>query len=158
MEISIRPEWDNIEKARNFVAEFCTQRELSPEARDATVMIVSELSENAIKYGNFSSGESAIKAIVSVEEDSVTVEVINPVGPESREYLSELDKTIQWIRGFQDPFEAYGEKLRELSKRMLSDHSSSLGLARIAYEAQAILDFFVDEEDLLNVSAIAPRN
>ena len=158
MEIFISPKWDSIENARNVVADFCTQQELPPKHRDATVMIVSELSENAIKYGYFPSEESNIKAIVSVEDENIIVEVINPVGPQSRDHLVDLDRTIQWIRGFQDPFEAYTEKLRELSKRMLTDHSSSLGLARIAYEAQAILDFFVDEEDQLNVSAITQRN
>ncbi len=158
MEICISPEWENIENARNAVADFCARQDLPANHRESTVLIVSELAENAVKYGHFSSEGSNIKAVVSLEDDSITVEVIHPVGPGSRDHLAELDRAIQWIRGFQDPFEAYTEKLKELSKRTLNDHSSNLGLVRIAYEAQAILDFFVDEEDMLNVSAITHRN
>ena len=45
------------------------------------------------------------------------------------------------------------EKLKEISKKPLEDEESGLGLARIAYEGKAILDFFVFE-DILNVSAV----
>ena len=72
----------------------------------------------------------------------------------SAKNLKILDKTIQWIRGFQNPLEAYTERLKEVSKKPLNDENSGLGLVRIAYEGKAILDFFVSENSLLNVSAL----
>ena len=33
-----------------------------------------------------------------------------------------------------------------------------IGLARIAYEAGAVLDFFVDEDNILNLSAVRSLN
>ena len=36
----------------------------------------------------------------------------------------------------------------------MRDENSGLGLVRIAYEGDAILDFFVSDEGILNVSAI----
>jgi hypothetical protein len=61
----------------------------------------------------------------------------------SQEIVAKLDKTVQLVRVYQDPFEAYVEKLKEVSRRPLNDEESGLGLVRIAYEGKAILDFFV---------------
>ncbi len=157
MIISLEPDWDKIEKARNLVAEYCDSHNLPKSVAEAVVMVVSELAENAIKYGYFSSGENSITIEISLRDDNISIEVTHPVERESYDHLVELDKTIQWIRGFQDPFEAYTEKLRTVSKKALDDHSSGLGLVRIAYEGQAILDFFVDEKDMLNISAVSNR-
>ena len=66
-----------------------------------------------------------------------------------------MDKTIQWIRGYQDPFEAYIERIKEVSKKPLHDMESGIGLVRIAYEGNALLDFFVAENNMLNVSVVS---
>ncbi len=155
MKFSFEPEWGEIEKARDTVADFLNSHNISANIVEAAAMVVSELAENAIKYGDFSDTHSTVTANISLEGNSIIIEVTHPVGQESFAHLIELDKTIQWIRGFQDPFEAYIEKLRELSKKSLGDHTSGLGLVRIAYEGQATLDFFVDERDMLNISAIS---
>ena len=68
--------------------------------------------------------------------------------------LSKLDKRIQWIRSFQDPFEAYIERIKEVSKKPLHDKESGIGLVRIAYEGNALLDFFVNDNSTVNVSAV----
>ena len=83
------------------------------------------------------------------------MEVTNPFDESCRADLETLDRLVQWIRGHQDPFEAYLEKLEEVSRKPLQDETSGLGLARIAYEGGALLDFFVDERNFLNVSAFA---
>jgi hypothetical protein len=69
--------------------------------------------------------------------------------------LSRLDQTIQWIRGYQDPFEAYIERIKEVSKKPLKDMESGIGLVRIAYEGKALLDFFVGDNNVLNVSVVS---
>jgi len=84
----------------------------------------------------------------------VTIEVNNPVDESTSHDLRRLDRTIQWIRGYQDSFEAYIERMKEISKKPLKDEESGLGLVRIAYEGKAILDFFVRDDNMLNVSAV----
>ena len=70
-------------------------------------------------------------------------------------HLRKLDKTLQWIRGFQDPFQAYVERIKQISRKPFDDEISGLGLVRIAYEGNAILDFFLSEDNQLNVSAVS---
>lgn len=111
-----------------------------------------ELLENAVKYGHFKPGDE-IELVVEVARRSVTVEVRNPVN-EDPERLKRLDDTIQWIRGYQNPFEAYVEKMKEVSSQPYTPGQSGLGLTRIAYEGQCILDFYVDDTNILAVSAV----
>ena len=118
-------------------------------------MIVSELIENGIKYGHFMMENKVLTVEINVKNESIIIEVFNPIDKSSIKDLSKLDKTIQWIRGFQDPFEAYIERLKDVSKKPLHDKESGIGLVRIAYEGNALLDFFVSDNNILNVSAIA---
>ena len=117
-------------------------------------MILSELAENSIKYGDFHGSDAEIMVSLDIGKDFITIEVNNPVDPDSGIHLQRLDKMIQWIRGYQDSFQAYIERLKEIARKPLEDEESGLGLARIAYEGKAILDFFV-MDDNLNVSAIS---
>ena len=84
----------------------------------------------------------------------ITIEVNNPIDKIIENHIKRLDKTIQWIRGYQDSFEAYVENLKIVSRKPLEDEESGIGLTRIAYEGRAILDFFVDD-NILNVSAVS---
>lgn len=45
-------------------------------------------------------------------------------------------------------------KVKEVSQKHLREENSGLGLARIAYEGKAILDFFVNEDGILSLSAL----
>jgi hypothetical protein len=38
----------------------------------------------------------------------------------------------------------------------MTSTESGLGLVRIAYEGRSILDFYIDEENMLSVSAVYP--
>lgn len=155
IEFSVKPEWDEIEKIRNESAEFLQSHEFSDNTIHSLSMIISELIENGIKYGNFKIVENRVVVIINIERNAVTIEVLNPVDASADEHLSKLDKTIQWIRGYQDPFEAYIERIKEVSKKPLKDTESGIGLVRIAYEGKALLDFFVGENNILNVSVVS---
>lgn len=151
--IIIEPLWDEIENARNQVSQLLIEKNMQEEHVHAVTMIVSELIENGIKYGKFSSGGN-IETQINIANNLITVEVIHPMDTADRLHLRELDKMIQWIRGYQDPFEAYIEKLKIVAKMPMRDKKSGLGLVRIAYEGGAILDFFINEDSKLNVSAV----
>ena len=153
--IIVEPKWDQVEQVRNKSSDFLKTHGFPDDTVYALTMVISELVENSIKYGNFALPQNKVILSVDIGENIITVEVINPVDETTYSHLEKLDKAIQWIRGHQDPFEAYIGKLKEVSKRPLDDEESGLGLVRIAYEGRAILDFFLAEDDLLSVSAVS---
>ncbi len=155
IEFDVKPDWDEIEKVRNESADFLQAHELSDDTTHSLSMIISELIENGLKYGDFETEGNKVVVIINVAANMVTVEVLNPVNKSAYEHLSKLDKTIQWIRGYQDPFEAYIERIKEVSKKPLHDMESGIGLVRIAYEGNAVIDFFVAENNMLNVSVVS---
>lgn len=155
-EFSIDPDWEEVENLRNEAENFFRDTGLPEEIVESLTMVTSELIENGIKYGSFSDRGERVRLIISLEPENITIEVIHPVDEKAYPNLTKLDRTIQWIRGYQDPFEAFIERLREISRKPFEDETSGLGLARIAYEGQAILDFFVNDQGLLNVSAMSP--
>jgi hypothetical protein len=155
MKLTVEAKWDEIETARNKSSRFLTSHGLPSDSVQAFTMVVSELIENSIKYGTFAPSRNKVVVDIRIDEGVVTAEVINPIDKSVYKHLKQLDRTIQWIRGHQDPFEAYVERLREVSKKPLNDEESGLGLTRIAYEGKAIVDFFLSDENFLNVSAVS---
>lgn len=151
--LQILPSWDEIPQVRRRTAGFLGERRVPRDVVDAVSMVACELTENATKYGVFKDTDR-IDIRVEIQPRNITVEVTNPVAPSHDDNLSRLDRMIQWIRGFQDPFEAYLQRLKELSAEGLESTESRLGLVRIAYEGQSVLDFYVNENNVLAVSAM----
>src|SRR3989339_430301 len=124
LKLAVKPEWHEIEEARNKTTKFLKSLGLATDSVHALTMVMSELIENSVKYGNFPLPADNVEVDIHQDENIITVEVINPVNPvdeSAYNHLKKLDKTIQWIRGYQDPFEAYVEKLKEVSRRPLND-------------------------------------
>ena len=155
IDMTLGPQWDQIEEVRRRTRAFLRNQGLSRELIDAVTMVSSELVENAMKYGCFEDPGNGLTFNLHIVEKNVIVEVTHPTSPSAAPHLRRLDKTIQWIRGFQDPFQAYLEKLKEVARRPITDSESGLGLVRIAYEGKSILDFFIAEDNAVNVSAVA---
>lgn len=153
LKMQLKPEWEEIETVRSRVAEFLVSIGHGDATIDAISMVSSELVENAVKHGSYERPEAVIHYSLQAFSSVLVVEVKSPIDEASKANLQELDETIQWIRGHQSPFEAYVEKLKEVSARS-EQATSGLGMVRIAYEGQSILDFFVDERDMLAMSAV----
>jgi len=152
----MKPEWAQIEEARQRCDSFLISIKAGAQVRESVCMIVSEFLENAIKYGNFGDG-STIPLSMKAVADGVIIEVRNPLPlSESGQDLRRLDALVQWIRSFHAPFQVYLEKLRQVADRPMDDNESGLGLVRIAYEGEAMIDFYVDENDCLTMSALKP--
>ena len=151
--LSLTPEWSGVDRVRRETARFLVEQRLSDTARDAVVMVACELTENAAKYGDFQSATDGIDVSILIRRSTITVEVRNPISPEAADRLFKLDGMVQWIRGFQDPFEAYLDRLKAISAQTLDYHESGLGLVRIAYEGQSVLDFVFDHHRVA-VSAV----
>ncbi len=154
IESRIVPEWDEIDLAREKTQHFLNARGFNSDVIDAVAMVTGELIENAIKYGTYDSTNQDLSYSVETGDTAIIIEVKNPISPEFDENLDKLDKMIQWIRGFQNPFEAYIERLKEVSIRSFTDGESGLGLTRIAYEGQSIVDFYATGDDIISVSAV----
>ena len=152
LQITMKPHWDKADTVREKSHDFLITNGFSQDIAYALSMTTCELFENAIKYGDFCNNDT-ISVLVEVTKDEITVEVKNPIIEKSK-HLLQLDNTIQWIRGYQNPFQAFVERLKEVSEKKLKEGESGLGLVRIAYEGQAILDFYIDEHNVLAVSAV----
>ncbi len=154
IEINLKPVGHEIDKAGEKSGDFLKSHGFSDDAIHAQIMILRELIHNGIRYGKFTPSENKITAHIHIAENTITFEVKNPVDETCFERLKELDKTIQFIRGYQDPFEAYRVKQKEASQNSTCSEVNGLGLARIACEGRAILDFFVSEDNILNLYAV----
>ena len=153
LQLALKPVWEEIDALGGKCMDFFKSEGLHPDAQNALSMVTCELAENATKYGHFQGAKEAVRVSLEVLPSHVTVTVSNPVTPQEAESLAVLDHTIQWIRGFQDPFQAYLERLRDVSSQDLMSTESRLGLVRIAYEGQSTLDFYVSSNGILVVSA-----
>src|SRR5512134_1217405 len=138
--LDIDPEWDAVKAAWDPCRAMLTRAGLSEDESYQLAMVAQELLENAVKYGAFRPGERIELELRVVPEDAI-VEVKSRVGVDDA-HLRRFDQMIQWIRGFQDPFEAYVERMKVVSAQPYSNSESGLGLTRIAYEGRCMIDFY----------------
>jgi len=151
--LRLPPDWDAIQRVWDPCREYFAQRGLDDDTVYGLCMVTQELLENAVKYGVFDEGREHIQLALSGSSEAVTIEVHSPLDGESAR-LRRLDSMIQWIRGFQSPFEAYVGRLKEVAARPFDNGESGLGLVRMAYEGQCILDFYTDGASVLAMSAV----
>ncbi len=154
LEITIKPDWDEVDHVIHETEGFLQSAGYTDDNIHAMAMVAGELVENAVKYGDFQNQSEGISISVEPGREDITVTVRSPVNEEKNTNIRTLDKTIQWIRGYQNPFQAYVEKIRQIGEKQLEAGESGLGLVRIAYEGQSIVDFYVDEDNILCISAI----
>ena len=154
IKLNLKPNDREINKAGQKSINFLKSHGCSDETVNAQVMILKELIKNGIKNGKFTPSKNDITVQLNIAKDSITVEVKNPVDETCLDRLKKLDKTIQFIRGYQDPFEAYMLMRKQTSLMTSCSEANGLGLARIAYERKAMVDFFVSEDKFLILSAI----
>lgn len=153
LEQRLPPDWDQVKATWDDLSRLFTEAGLDSDTAYALCMAAQELLENAVKYGAYDAEHPELVLRVEVKRHHVTIEVKHPVVPDDAR-LRRLDDTIQWIRGFQNPFEAYVEKLKQVSAQPYTAGESGLGLARVAYEGQCLLDFYVDDANVLALSAV----
>lgn len=152
VEMRFAPEWDAVKGCWDeCVRHFC-EAGLGEDVAYGLSMSAQELLENAVKYGVPRTGDGILLTL-EFSEREVVIEVRSRADPDPQR-LRQLDDTIQWIRGFQNPFEAYVERLKAVSSTPHQSGQSGLGLARVAYEGRCLLDFYVDASGILALSAV----
>ncbi|GEJ55828.1 ATP-binding protein [Anaeromyxobacter diazotrophicus] len=150
LDLRLPPAWDAILAAWEPCHETLGRAGLSPEEIEPLCMVARELLENAVKYGSYAAGE-AIELRVRISPGDVTIEVKNPVGG-TPEQLRRVREALRSLRG-EDPMQAYVERLKALAA-LPAEASGGLGLARIACEGRGLLDFHLDGQSRLAVSAV----
>lgn len=151
---NVTSNWSEIDHINIRTRDFLSDTSLSQGEVDTFTMVITELMENAIKYGQ---DDAYIEVAVTITGTDIQIRVDNQIDHNQIPSLKRLDHTLQWIRGIHDPYQAFLERIRQIAREPLSDSKSCLGLVRIAYEGRAIIDFIL-EENRLSVSAIAILN
>ncbi len=103
---------------------------LSEEIRLATVMVVSELLENAIKYGDRSPSAPPISLDVAIANGHVRIEMANATS--SLEAVTRLADHVDRLTAASDKTVLWLKRVQELGN-FPSDHVG-LGLYRVAIE------------------------
>jgi hypothetical protein len=156
LELRLPPRWDALPSVWEPCRRVLREAGLAEDDVYSLCMVTQELLENAVKYGDFEGEGDGVGLAVRATPKEVTIEVRNPVATDPVR-LRKFDQAVQWIRGFQDPFEAYVERMKAASFHRYSDGQSGLGLARMAYEGRCVVDFYVDGDSELAVSAVYRR-
>ena len=146
------PDWNLIKSQWDASQRFFLEAGVEADVAHSLTMTTQELLENAVKYGKFDPGDEVDLAI-EADDGLITIEVRNPLTSDPA-LLRALDDTVQWIRSFQNPFEAFVARLKQVAASAYQPGVSGLGLVRIAYEAQCLLDFYVDDDEQLALSAV----
>jgi hypothetical protein len=147
---------NKIEDAGRRAAQFLALQGLSEDAVRVQMEILRELIANARALDGGKPSGRNLSLRIQVGESAVTTEVSLLVDESDRLRIEELERTVQLLRGSQSPFEAYIAKFREPVEEAQCPEPIGMGLARIAFEDQALVDFFIDEDRVLTLSAVGP--
>jgi len=158
MEFCLRSNGGEIQKLEQKSSNFLKYHGYSDDTIQDQIMILRELIISGKKFDDLGPFGFETSVQLHIEDNAITVEVKKLVCESAYGMLADLDKTIQWIRGYQDPLEQYMINLSESSGASHLAGANGLGLARIAYEANAIIDFYVSEDNILNLSAVSNLN
>lgn len=148
IELPLTEQWKNVELLRTSVLNCLTTIFSNHDFCQTIGIITGELLENALKYGDWTN-KSAFKLHVFGGADGVTIEVSNPIDPNSGA-ADDLMETLSWLEAQPDPKSAFMARLGQVHE---AEDESKLGLLRIAYEGNCTLSAVV-ESDVVRVCAV----
>ncbi len=145
--IAIIPTWETVKSVLEQATQFLAGKD--QDFISATTMCVTELIENAVKYGTLTPNGGDITFDMTVDEEKVKIQISN--GIRNASDFEHVQRIIQHIESSDDPQQLYVQRLKELAERP-KPGLSQLGLYRIAYEGRFRLEHrYVD--GVLTVSA-----
>ena len=154
IDLTVRNEWKNIDLLRTSVQNCFTAVFADLDGCHAIAMVTGELLENALKYGNWASGERAMFRLRVVgNEGNIEVSVSNPLKPDDMS-AQQLMTSLEWINSFPTPEAAYRARMLQIAQDDSGDSSPSrLGLVRIAFEGNCRLSAKIEKGNV-TVSAV----
>lgn len=148
--MQVPPDWARIDHVRESV-QMAVRAAYAPIlVGDRIGIVVSELLENAIKYGQ----PGPILLEVEGASTMIRIAVTNRVS-ETGGKVEQLRPHIEWIESFEDPQQAYMACLTMAFQRPEDPNAtgSGLGLARIRYEGGCSLSVTGAHPDSITVVA-----
>jgi hypothetical protein len=151
IDLPVRNEWSNIELVRTAILNCFAAVFNDLDSCRTVATVISELLENAIKYGAWDRSGHLLHLAITGDDDRVTVSVEHPVEPSSAD-VARLRETLAWLATFARPEDAYRARLNQFAESPPELGISRLGLVRIAYEGNCALRAELNGE-ILRVSA-----
>lgn len=158
IDLTVRNEWKNIDLLRTSVQNCFVAVFADLDGCHAIAMVTGELLENALKYGNWVSGDRAMFRLRVVgNAGNIEVSVQNPLKQDDTNAHT-LVSSIEWINSFAKPEQAYRARMLQIAQDESTESSpSQLGLVRIAFEGNCRLSAKV-EKGTVTVSALLLRD
>lgn len=153
VEYFLKPNDSDIANVINKSDQFFKSLGISKTITNKQCMIIDELVKFGSEFGAPSLFKDEMKVKINIDTESIVIEISKSIDGLELNCLNNLDETIQFIRGYQDPFEAF-LKMKSKPYNQNCNGENGLRLAKIAYLGDAIVDFFVNEDNMLNLSAV----
>lgn len=151
----LNPIGNEIAKVGEKGKSFLKSHGFSDDSVQMQIMVIRELIKSGEAFDNQRPSANEMSVHIFIEENTIIAEVRRPVNETTHNnQLQKLDEMIQWIRGYRDPYTPAMMIAREASDNFNDNKSNCFGLAKIAYETGAVLDFYVNEDNILNLSAV----
>lgn len=140
IDMIVRNEWRNVDLLRTSVQNCFTAVFADVDGCHAIAMVTGELLENALKYGDWVSGDRAKfrLRVQGSENNVVEVSVQNPLHDGDLD-APNLIKAIEEINSFAKPEQAYRARMLQIAQNEEETSPSRLGLVRIAFEGNCRL-------------------
>jgi hypothetical protein len=153
IDLTVRNEWRNVDLLRTSVQNCFTAVFADVDGCHAIAMVTGELLENALKYGDWASGDRAMFRLrVNGKSGNIEVSVQNPLKKDDY-HPANLLKQIEWISSFARPEQAYRARMLQIAQDEDNTQPSRLGLVRIAFEGNCRLAAKV-ENGTVTVTAV----
>lgn len=149
---NLSPEWEVIAEIYNEVKESTQQQGLNKRSAEQCAIISAELVENAVQYQNSKNITDQILYSLTIFPSRIEVEVKSSYSSDDEDSLDLLDDLIQWVRGYQNFMEPYSDALKKLFYDM--NTNAPLGIVRSAYHSRSDLDFYLDDDERISISAV----
>ena len=110
IDVPVENRWDNVERVRVAVQSCFEAIFRDVAGRDAIAMVTGELVENAIKYGDWTSGRGLFRLRVWGDQEAASVAVTNAIEPKSGS-AERVRETIAFIAAQPSPLHAYQARM-----------------------------------------------
>jgi hypothetical protein len=156
IDLTVRNEWKNIDLLRTSVQNCFIAVFADLDGCHAIAMVTGELLENALKYGDWTTGDRAMFRLrVHGREGNIEVSVQNPLKTNDPSAAS-LMQSLEWLNGYAKPDHAYRARMLQIAQEEGDAAPSKLGLVRIAAEGNCRITARVDNS-AVTVTAVLMR-
>ena len=118
------------------------------------IEIIEQLIEKGSHFGMKNTENLETTVSLCIDEREITVEIKRKVAESDYGKLEEMDRTIQRIRGCQGHYRPNMENFRPAHSHAKNNCVDGFELSWLVFDAEVDFDFYVDEEDILNLFAV----